>query len=855
MTLSLDTLLTIALDVAFFAAFGFTLLDYLRRRERVRLAVVLVFASLAAVLVVPLLRLVLPAIGPAAGVLVIPALLAHPVLVLWLASFVQPIPRIALLGASAAFVALTAAFVAVLASGVTSGSPALTGLAIALLAYFFLVEGGAALAFALAARKRAGASRSRLSTAALATGLLAMALVVMLGGGLVAERGSDASAALNVVVRVVALLSALGYLAAFTPPPALRRLSQQSIAYDFIRELNAVPSGTPVEPIWELLERTAARASGATRSEIVVNPHGPPPTPSKGSRVVTMAFDSTRWPAGRLELDLGAHSLFRDDDLELIQLMLERTVRAAEREAFIVERERLIADLQAASAAKSDFLAAMSHELRTPLNAIIGFSELLSEGGDEAADAATVQTYSEHIHGSGLHLLELVNDVLDLARVEAGRLDLKPVRFDLDDLVRQTVATLQPLADQKRLAVVTSLDRTAIDADPGRVRQIALNLLSNAIKFTEPGDEIRISLAADGPDHVRLVVADTGIGIGSIDIDRIFDAFHQGDGYGQRTHHEGTGLGLALTRELVEAHGGTISVQSEVGVGSEFTVLLPVNRPSETETERPPEVVAGRPTVLVIEDDPSAQELLRVHLESAGYGVLVTANGRQGLEWLSQIRPDAVILDILLPEMDGWEVLQRLKGDPQTRSIPVMVVSVVDDRQLGLALGAVDYLVKPVSRELLLESLGRLTFTTKVRTRTVTALVIDPDPEAFGRYRQLLEPDGFRVIAETEGTAGRQRAIDERPDLIVLDAMLTDVDGFELAAALRHDPQTSAIPIWLTTPGTLAPDAKARLNGNVQGVLERGDDAITALRTWLMNGHGKPDAGAPRAALSSEAAG
>jgi signal transduction histidine kinase len=674
MTMSLDTLLTIALDVAFFAAFGFTLLDYLRRRERVRLAVVLVFASLATVLSVPLLRLVLPAIGPAASVLVIPALLAHPVLVLWLASFVQPIPRVALLGASAAFLALTGAFVALLAGGVTSGSPTVAALGVALVAYFFLVEGAAALGFALAARKRAGASRSRLSTAALATGLFAMALVVLLGGGLVVQPGSDTRDALNVVARVVALLSALGYLAAFTPPPALRRLSQQSIAYDFIRELNWLPSTTPVEPIWELLERTAARASGATRSQIVVDPHGPPPGPSKGSRVVTMAFDSTRWPAGRLELDLGAHSLFRDDDLELIALLLERAVRAAEREAFIVERERLISDLQAASAAKSDFLAAMSHELRTPLNAIIGFSELLTEGGDEAADAATVQTYSEHIHGSGLHLLELVNDVLDLARVEAGRLDLKPVRFDLDDLVRQTVATLNPLADQKRLKVVTSLDATAIDADPGRVRQIALNLLSNAIKFTDPGGEIRISLAADGADQVRLTIVDTGIGIGSQDIDRIFEAFHQGDGNSQRNPHEGTGLGLALTRQLVEAHGGSITVQSEVGKGSEFTVLLPVNRPSEADAEQPPNVVAGRPTVLVIEDDPSAQELLRLHLESAGYGVLVTANGRQGLEWLSQIRPDAVILDILLPEMDGWEVLQRMKGDPATRSIPVMVV-------------------------------------------------------------------------------------------------------------------------------------------------------------------------------------
>jgi signal transduction histidine kinase/DNA-binding response OmpR family regulator len=853
--MSLDTLLTVALDVAFFAAFAFTLLDYLRNRERVRLAVVLVFASLAVVLGAPLIRLVVPALAPVSGALVAPALLVQPVFVLWLASFVQPVPRLALVAAVASFVTLTGAFLALIATGVTAGSPTVAALALGLVVYFFVVEGAAAVAFGLAARHRAGASRSRLSTAAIATGLLGLALVVLLGGSLVATPGSETSAALTVVVRIVALLSALGYLAAFTPPPALRRLSQQSIAYDFIRDLNALPSGVTVDRIWETLERTATRSSGATRAKVVIDPHGPPPPPAKGARAVSMPLSSSRWPAGRLELELGDQSLFRDDDLELIRLILERAVRAAEREAYLVERERLVADLQAASAAKSDFLAAMSHELRTPLNAIIGFSELLTEGGEEAADATTVKTYAEHIHGSGLHLLELVNDVLDLARVEAGRLDLKPVRFDLDQLVRETVATVQPLADQKRLGVVLTLAPAAIDADPGRVRQIALNLLSNAIKFTEPGGEIRVSLAADGGDHMRLTVADSGIGIEQDDVDRIFEAFQQGSTNGHRSHAEGTGLGLALTRQLVEAHGGTITVRSDVGIGSEFTVLLPINRPSEIEAVPAPDVVAGRPTVLVIEDDPAAQELLRVHLEGAGYGVVVTGSGRQGLEWLSQIRPDAVILDILLPEMDGWEILQRLKGDAATRSIPVMVVSVVDDRQLGLALGAVDYLVKPVSRELLLESIGRLTFTTKVRTRTVTVLVIDPDRDALGRYRQLLEPDGFRVIASTDSASGLQRAIDERPDLILLDALLTDVDGFELAATLRHDPQTSAIPIWLTTPGSLAPDAELRLNGNVQGVLERGDDALVALRGWLSTGKRTTDPSpmAPRRARSAPA--
>ena len=829
--MSLDTLLTTALDLAFFAALGLTFRDWLKYRDRVRLAVVAVFASLSIVLGTPLVALVLPQVGAAMGVLVAPALLVEPLLVLWLASFVQRLPRLTLPVASAAFVSLTASFIALLASRPAPGSPLVLALAIALIAYFLVVEGMAALAFAFAARSRAGASRSRLMTAAIATGLLGVALVVLLGGALVASAGTETQAALGAIVRVVALLSALGYLAAFAPPPILRRLSQQAIVYDFIRELNAMPSGVAIERIWQSLERSAIRASGAATATVVLEPGGMSP---RALPPVTRPFTSTRWPGGRLELDLADRTLFRDDDLELIDLLLERAVRAAEREAFIVERERLIEELQAASAAKSDFLAAMSHELRTPLNAIIGFSELLTDG-DDASDRDTVRTYAEHIHGSGLHLLELVNDVLDLARVEAGRLDLKPVRFDLDGLVRETTATLQSLADQKRLTIVQSLAPVAVDADPGRVRQIVVNLLSNAVKFTEPGGEIRMSLAADGTGGARLTVSDTGIGIGAPDIERIFEAFHQGDGNG-RGNREGTGLGLALTRQLVEAHGGEISVRSEVGAGSTFTVRLPIDRPSDVTEDRAPQLPPDVRTVLVIEDDPAAQELLRLHLESAGYGVITTGSGRQGLSWLSQIRPDAVILDILLPEMDGWEILQRLKSEPSTRSIPVMVVSVVDDRQLGLALGAVDYLVKPVSRELLLESLGRLTFTTKVKTRTVTALVIDPDPEALDRYRQLLEPDGFRVIAETEGAAGRQRAIDERPDLILLDALLRDVDGFELAATLRHDPQTSAIPIWLTTPGGLAPEAKARLNGNVQGVLERGDDALVALRGWLATG-------------------
>jgi CheY-like chemotaxis protein/anti-sigma regulatory factor (Ser/Thr protein kinase) len=391
---------------------------------------------------------------------------------------------------------------------------------------------------------------------------------------------------------------------------------------------------------------------------------------------------------------------------------------------------------------------------------------------------------------------------------------------------------LQPLADQKRHTMTLGLDALVVEADPSRVRQIVVNLLSNAIKFTEAGGEIRLSLALDPTGEARLTVADTGCGIGPADIDRIFEAFHQAESGASR--QEGTGLGLALTRQLVEAHRGRIDVHSEVGIGSEFTVRLPIHQiVVESGLEPAPLIPTGKPTVLVIEDDSAARELLRLHLEGAGYSVLATGSGRQGLAWVAEVRPDAVLLDIVLPDIDGWEILQHLKADPQTRAIPVMVVSVVDNRQLGLALGAVDYFVKPIAREPLLQAIGRLTFTTKVRTRTVTALVIDADPDAFRRYRELLEPDGFRVIAAADGATGHQRALADQPDLILLDFALPDIDGFELAATLRHDPGTSAIPIWLTAPAGLLPEAKARLNGNVQGILEQGEDALAAMRGWL----------------------
>jgi signal transduction histidine kinase/DNA-binding response OmpR family regulator len=846
--MTIQGVLTAAMDVAFAAVFIVTLRDYLTRRDRVSLAVVLVFGSLAIVLASSAIQSVDPAVAGVLGLVSLPAFLAQPVLVMWLVSQFRQVPRWILWAGIASFVGLMSSLVAATWIG-TAKLPAwaTTLILFGFVAYYVAYEIGAAIGFATEAPRRAGASRIRLATAGVATALIGVAIAILIFGG-VATAGTSGSDGVAVAADITILLAALGYVVAFAPPRLLRRFSQQTIAYAFIRDLNALPDVGAVDQVWDLLRRTAVRASGAARADLVPDGVEASPEP-RGRHSFEIPLRSDRGSFGRLRLVIAGSPLFVQDDMELITLLGDRAVRSVEREIFVQEREQLIADLSAASAAKSDFLAAMSHELRTPMNAIIGFSELLLETEDGATEAAVVRSYAEHIHGSGLHLLDLINEVLDLAKVEAGRLELNVVPFDLGELLGQIAATMRPLAERKAITITAALPKSgSVLGDPARIRQIAFNLVSNAIKFTAHGGSVRITGEVDG-DDVRISVADDGAGIAPADLHRIFEAFEQ---VGDQSGTEGTGLGLALSRRLAEAHGGRIEVESALGKGSRFLVRLPrrptsgASLPSPLPSPLTPALPAPRPaipTVLVIEDDPAAADLLRVHLESVGFAVTTTADGSQGLAWARELRPDAIVLDILLPDIDGWEVLQRLKQSPATRAIPVLVASVVDDRPLGLALGAVDYFVKPISREPLLEALGRLTFTTKVRSRTVTALVIDPEPAAVARYRSVLEPEGFRVIWAADRAAGEDEARAKRPDLILVDVLLEGGAAFDLIASLKHDPGTSEIPIWVTTPESLAPEERARLHGDVMGIVERGDGALDALRGWLRPTASPPAAG------------
>jgi signal transduction histidine kinase/ActR/RegA family two-component response regulator len=360
------------------------------------------------------------------------------------------------------------------------------------------------------------------------------------------------------------------------------------------------------------------------------------------------------------------------------------------------------AELEVASRHKSEFLASMSHELRTPLNAVIGFSEVLLERmfGDLNQKQ---DEYLRDILASGRHLLELLNDVLDLSKVEAGAMELALAPVDVGTAVEHCVGLMRERATSKNLRLTADVPSGIgpVNADELRLKQILLNLLSNAVKFTPAGGTVEVSARQDGGD-VLVRVVDTGVGIPAADQDRIFDSFQQAGRAASRV--EGTGLGLTLCKRIVELHGGQIGVESIEGAGSTFSVRLPlVDGPAETR----PRSTRRDPVVLVVEDDQSSVELLRAYLTGSGYEVVVERTGPEGLAAVRREQPDAVVLDIQLPGLDGWALLAALKAAAETSAIPVVVVSVLDERARGLQDGAAAYLVKPVSRDDVLSALER----------------------------------------------------------------------------------------------------------------------------------------------------
>jgi signal transduction histidine kinase/CheY-like chemotaxis protein/CHASE3 domain sensor protein len=544
--------------------------------------------------------------------------------------------------------------------------------------------------------------------------------------------------------------------------------------------------------------------------------------------VVAVPLIANDMPVGALSVHTETVHRFSQEDIQRLSLLAGQVAPAMQAASLHSQLTRANEELTRVSNHKSRFLANMSHELRTPLNAILGFSELLLDDGKKGAqdggEGGKRRSYLGHIHNSGKHLLGLINEVLDLAKIEAGQVELNQSPFQLTDTIAGAIETVEPLAQQKGITIGKETDWAGtVFADEAKVRQILLNLLSNAIKFTPAGGRVTVASRSEN-SMLFLSVADNGPGIPPEDQRRIFDEFEQLES-GKAVNNAGTGLGLALTRRLVELHAGRVWVESEPGQGSCFHVVLPLEpvAAESDEEEAPASAEAPPPLVLVVEDNHAAAALLSSMLRRAGYRAHVVRDGKQAVAKARELSPLAITLDVLLPGLDGWEVLRALKSTAETRDIPVVVVSVVDNRSLGIALGADDYLVKPIDREALLEAIGRHGRASRPRSRGLKVLIVDEEQETLDRLGAELQP-AFSVLKARRGPEGVELARKHRPDLVLLDLVGAELTGFETVAALKSDPRTREIPVLGMTGQKLSEADKKRLNGWVDAILAQGEE-------------------------------
>jgi signal transduction histidine kinase/CheY-like chemotaxis protein len=484
-------------------------------------------------------------------------------------------------------------------------------------------------------------------------------------------------------------------------------------------------------------------------------------------------------------------------------------------------------EAETANRAKSSFLANMSHELRTPLNAIIGYSEMIAEDMDDEGQGEHVPDLNK-INASGKHLLALINDVLDLSKIEAGRMDLYLEHFEVGQLLEDVVATVTPLVEEKSSRLVTRFESNlgAMHADVTKVRQALFNLLSNAAKFTEAGT-ITLSARRDPGERLVFAVADTGIGIPPDKLESIFEEFSQAEDHTTR-NYGGTGLGLAISRRFAQMMGGDISLESVVGEGSTFTLSLPASIEAATEsegegTESIQPSAAAHP-VLVIDDNADSRDVLRRTLEDDGHAVATAPGGEEGLALARELSPSLILLDVMMPGMDGWAVLRELKSDPALQGIPVAMVTVVDDERMAYSLGASEYLTKPVDRSRLLELASAL-----VRGSQGHALVVEDDDASRQVVVRALTSAGWEVTEAANGQEGLERVADHCPDLILLDLMMPVMHGFEFMERLRANQATCEVPVVVLTAKELSTSEREFLTAHAQRIVQKGGGGAEAL--------------------------
>jgi signal transduction histidine kinase/DNA-binding response OmpR family regulator len=562
---------------------------------------------------------------------------------------------------------------------------------------------------------------------------------------------------------------------------------------------------------------------------------------------------------GDLDADINVEE--RNDEIremaEAVQVFRASMVQVRE----LAEKQRVAAvevreakeAAEAASHAKSAFLANMSHELRTPMNAILGYSEMLMEEAEDLGQPEFVSDLQK-IHQSGSHLLALINDVLDLAKVESVKMVTLAEDFEIETLIDEVSATAQPLMakNENVLRIERGDELGGAHQDRTKLRQSLLNLLSNAAKFTHEGV---VTLKAERDvrgesDWITLSVRDSGIGIPADKIERVFEEFGQADDTTSRDYG-GTGLGLPISRRFCEMLGGDLTVESKQGLGSTFTIRVPAVLPGGTaaarpqaqvEPERPPAELAemrskgGGRTVLVIDDDAEAREIVERLLRSGDFMVVTASTGAEGLRLAHAIQPAVITLDVMMPDMDGWAVLRALKADPALRDVPVVMLTMLDDKSKGYSLGAADYLVKPVDRDQLRNVLSRY----YAPETPCTALLVDDDASVRDTVSHALTAQGWEAVEAENGQIALERMAASRPTLILLDLMMPVMDGFDFLVELRANPDWRDIPVVVLTAKDLTAEDRRILSGRVEQIFEKdawSHEQLVGLVQKLATGH------------------
>jgi signal transduction histidine kinase/CheY-like chemotaxis protein len=530
---------------------------------------------------------------------------------------------------------------------------------------------------------------------------------------------------------------------------------------------------------------------------------------------------------------LNARKLQAGHHGELLVLAMEDVTERRRAEEEVAKAKKAA---ETANKTKSLFLANMSHELRTPLNAILGYSEMLHE---EAIDRQLDEFSADlgKINSAGKHLLALINDILDLSKIEAGKMELFLESFDVARMIDEVASTISPLVEKNAntLHIELAPELGVMHADQIKVRQGLFNLLSNAAKFTHAG---KITLDAsrqrmDGSEWIVFRMSDTGIGMSPEQILKLFQDFTQADASTTRKFG-GTGLGLALTRRFCQMMGGDVTVHSVPGEGSVFTIKLPAVV-DEAKPEDPAEAESGPPEsaaadgaegpsaaescVLVIDDDPAQRDLMQRFLSKEGFCIRAAAGGAEGLRLARQLRPAAITLDVMMPDMDGWSVLSALKADAELCDIPVIMLTMLVDRKRGFRLGASDYATKPVDRQRLSQILKKYT----CPNPPCPVLLVEDDAATREVTRAILEKEGWKVSEAENGRVALECMERDRPSLILLDLMMPEIDGFEFTALVRKHSEWRLIPIVVLTAHDLSSEERLQLSGSVEKILQKGE--------------------------------